>query len=228
MNSWVLCVYFERPKSPLFPKPRERMAQSFPNIIFSYRNIFVCPPQWPSLIKNMAREGGIERISACKKQYISLTSPHWPWAVSSVCRRSWARWKDPLANTPACSQKCWCVSFVCVFVTLYVWVHVCISVFVCAHCATRHRSLVASASAFRNGILHAFAILSLFFLSNKWQTALIKTWISSELRSGSTVLQYIAYPRTVFWLAETNCLIHPLDGFLVCPNCLDWSGMMVL
>ncbi len=176
----------------------------------------------------MAREGGIERINACKKHYMSLSSPHWPWVVSSVCRRSWARWKDPLANTPACSLKCLRVSFVCVCVCVCVcvWVHVCISVFVCVRHTPQPCSLRISLQEWDpTRICNTFSFLPFKQVACCFNK---DTWISSELRSRSTELQYIAYSITVSCLAETNCLIHPLEGFLVCLNCLNWSCLMVL
>lgn len=121
----------------------------------------------------MAREEGIEKISTCKKAvHFSLFS-----TLALGClfclQKVLSSMKRPIGKyTGMLPEVLACLFCVFVFVCLSACLHLCLCV--CAHCATRCCSLVASASAFRNGILHAFAILSLLFLSNKWQTALIK------------------------------------------------------
>ncbi len=181
----------------------------------------------------MAREGGIERINACKKHYMSLSLLHTGLGLSLLFAEGLeldekTHWQiHRHAPWSACvSLLCVCVC-VCVCVSLYVWVHVCISVFVCVrHTPPQPCSLRISLQEWDpTRICNTFSFLPFKQVAGCFNK---DTWISSELRSRSTELQYIAYPITVSCLAETNGLIHPLEGFLVWLNCLDWSCLMVL
>lgn len=124
----------------------------------------------------MAREGGIEKISTFKKKKKAVNfSLYSTLALGCLfcLQKVLSSMKRPIGKyTGMLPEVLACLFCVFVFVCLGTCLHLCLCV--CAHCATRCCSLVASASAFRNGILHTFAILSLLFLSNKWQTALIK------------------------------------------------------